>query len=204
MKLKEIFKLLKEEHNILNLFWYNFAKVDEGVYRSAQMLPWRLKKVIKKYGIKTVINLRGNNKNFLYQLEKDICNELGVDYFNVSLLSRSPEKIKKKELQKLVDIFKNGKKPLLFHCKAGADRTGFAAVLWHVLNNKDVDWAIDKELNIKYLYFSFTKAGKIKQIFKMYNGDNFVEWFDKNRDLFKDFKTSSFADMLYDKILKRE
>ena len=66
MKISEIIKILSEEHNLLNLFWFNFHKVDDGVYRSAQLMPWRLKKIIKKYNIKTVINLRGNNKNYLY------------------------------------------------------------------------------------------------------------------------------------------
>jgi hypothetical protein len=60
--MKEIIKILTEEHNAINLFWNNFHKVDEGVYRSAQILPWRLKKIIKKYNIKTIINLRGKKK----------------------------------------------------------------------------------------------------------------------------------------------
>jgi len=37
------------EHSILNIFWKNFHKIDEGVYRSAQMNPYSLKKYIKKY-----------------------------------------------------------------------------------------------------------------------------------------------------------
>ncbi|NPA11846.1 MAG: dual specificity protein phosphatase family protein [Epsilonproteobacteria bacterium] len=204
MKLKEIFKLLKEEHNLLNLFWVNFGKVDDGVYRSAQLLPWRLKKILKKHNIKTVINLRGNNKNYMYKLEKDICSNLGVEYHTISLLSRSPERIRKEELQKLIDIFNNSPKPVLFHCKAGADRTGFAAVLWHIINGGDKHQAIKKELNIKYLYLPFTKAGKIKKVFEMYDEGDFVEWFDNNRENFKNIKTSKLADLLYDKILKRE
>jgi uncharacterized protein (TIGR01244 family) len=204
LKISEILKVITEEHNILNLFWFNFHKVDEGVYRSAQLMPWRLKKIIKKYGIKTIINLRGNNKNFLYEKEKEICEQMGVEYYTVSLLSRSPEKIRKSELEKLVDILKNAKKPILFHCKAGADRTGFTAVLWHILKGRDKNEAIKKELNIKYLYFPWSKAGKIKKVFELYEGGDFIEWFDKNREKFKEFKTSKFSDFIYDKVLKRE
>jgi len=203
--LREFFKIITEEHNFLNLFWFNFHKVDEGVYRSAQLTPWRLKKIIKKYGIKTIINLRGNNKNYLYQREKEICEEIGVDYYTVALLSRSPERIRKEELEKLVNILKTAKKPILFHCKAGADRTGFVAVLWHILKGRDKNWAIDKELRLKYLYLPWSKAGKIKKVFELYDGkSDFVEWFDKNREKFKEFKSNKFADFITDRILRKE
>ena len=203
--MREFFKVITEEHNILNLFWFNFHKVDEGVYRSAQLTPWRLKKIIKKYGIKTIINLRGNNKNYLYQREKEICEEIGVDYYTVALLSRSPERIRKEELEKLVNILKTAKKPILFHCKAGADRTGFVAVLWHILKGRDKKWAIDKELRLKYLYLPWSKAGKIKKVFELYDGkSDFVEWFDKNREKFKEFKSNRFADFITDRILRKE
>jgi len=203
--LREFIKIVSEEHNFLNLFWFNFHKVDEGVYRSAQMTPWRLKKIIKKYGIKTIINLRGNNKNYIYKREKEICKEIGVKYHTVALLSRSPERIRREELEKLVNILKTAKKPILFHCKAGADRTGFVAVLWHILNGRDKKWAIDKELRLKYLYLPWSKAGKIKKVFELYDGkSDFVEWFDKNRDKFKEFKSNRFADFITDKVLRKE
>jgi len=203
--LREFFKIITEEHNFLNLFWFNFHKVDEGVYRSAQLTPWRLKKIIKKYNIKTIINLRGNNKNYLYKREEEICKEMGVEYYTVALLSRSPERIRKEELDKLVNILKTAKKPILFHCKAGADRTGFVAVLWHILNGRDKKWAIDKELRLKYLFLPWSKAGKIKRVFELYDGkSDFVEWFDKNRENFKEFKSSKLGDFISDKVLRKE
>ena len=38
----------------------------------------------------------------------------------------------------------------------------------------------------------------------MYEGGDFVEWFDINREKFKEFKTSKLSDFVYDKVLKRE
>ncbi len=204
MKFSEVFKILAEEHNFINLFWSNFHKVDEWVYRSAQILPWRLEKIIKKYGIKTIINLRGNNKNYLYQKEKEICEKLGVDYYTVALSSRKPEVTRKEELEKLINLLKNAKKPLLFHCKAGADRSGFVAVLWHILQGKDKNEAIKKELKLRYGYLDFSKAGKIKKVFEEYPGGDFLEWFDKNREKFKEYKGSQVGNFLADKILRRE
>ena len=204
--MRELAKILTEEHNFVNLFWTNLSKVDEGVYRSAQLTPWKLEKLIRKYNLKTIINLRGNNKNYMYQKAKEICKKMGVEYYTVSLLSRSPHKIRKEELEKLIFLLQNAKKPILFHCKAGADRSGFTAVLYHILNGKDKNEAIKKELRLKYGYLSFTKAGRIKKLFEMYDGkEDFLEWFVKNREVIeKSYKANKLADFLYDKILKRE
>jgi len=205
-KVKEFIKIIKEEHNFVNLFWTNFYEVDKEVFRSAQLTPWKLKKIIKKYKIKTIINLRGNNKNYLYKKEEEICKKFEIDYYKVSLLSRNPHTIRRSELEKLISIFKSAKKPILFHCKAGADRSGFSAVLWHILQGKNKYWAIKKELRFKYAYLSFTKAGRIKKLFEMYDeSEDFLEWFDKNRDLIeKSYKTNRIFDFLYDKVLRRE
>lgn len=203
--LREFFKIITEEHNFINLFWFNFHKVDDGVYRSAQITPWRLKKIIKKYNIKTIINLRGNNKNYIYKREKEICEELGVEYQTISISSRNPHDIRKEEIEKLIYLLKNAKKPILFHCKAGADRTGLVAVLWHIINGKDKNKAIKKELRLKYGYLSFSKAGRIKKMFEMYDGSDFVEWLEKNRDKIKNsYKSNKIADFIYDKVLRRE
>ncbi len=204
--MREFFKIITEEHNFINLFWTNLSKVDEGVYRSAQLTPWKLKKLIKKYNLKTIINLRGNNKNYLYQKEREICEKMGVEYYTISLLSRSPHKIRKEELEKLIFLLQNAKKPLLFHCKAGADRSGFTAVLYHILNGKDKFEAIRKELKLKYGYLSFSKAGRIKKLFELYDEkEDFLDWFVKNREIIeKNYKSNKLADFLYDKILKRE
>ena len=204
--MREFFKIITEEHNFINLFWTNLSKVDEGVYRSAQLTPWKLEKLIKKYNLKTIINLRGNKKNYMYQKEKEICEKMGVEYYTVSLLSRSPHRIRKKELEKLIFLLQNAKKSLLFHCKAGADRSGFAAVLYHILNGKDKNEAIKKELRLRYGYLSFTKAGRIKKLFELYDEkEDFLEWFLKNREVIeKSYKANKLADFLYDKILKRE
>ena len=201
MRVKEIFKILFEEHNFVNLFWFNFHKVDNGVYRSAQMTPWRLKKIIKKYGIKTIINLRAKD-NYLYRVEEQICKEYGVEYINIALYSRSVNSIN--ELKRLKDALLNSKKPILMHCKAGADRTGFAATLYHILNGMPPKEAVKRELRLKYLYLAFTKAGIVKKLFLSYKGDeDFLTWYEKEGQYIK-YNSNKFADFIYDKILRRE
>jgi protein tyrosine/serine phosphatase len=202
--MREIFKILTEEHNVINLFWNNFHKVDEGVYRSAQILPWRLKKIIKKYNIKTIINLRGK-KNYLYKKEKEICEKMGVEYIELQISSRILPKLGEMEKLKEILLDKN-KKPILFHCKAGADRTGFVATFYHIINGKSPKEAIKKELKLRYGYISLSKAGRVKEFFLKYDGEkDFLEWAKENRDKIQaNFSENPFIDFIYEKILRRE
>jgi protein tyrosine/serine phosphatase len=202
--MREVIKILMEEHNVINLFWSNFHKVDEGIYRSAQILPWRLKKIIKKYGIKTVINLRGK-KNYLYKKEKEICEKMGVEYIEISISSRTLPTIEEMEKLKKILLDKS-KRPILFHCKAGADRTGFVATFYHIINGKSPKEAIKKELKLRYGYISLSKAGRIKEFFSKYDGKkDFLKWAKENRDkIQKGFSENPFVDFIYEKILRRE
>ena len=203
--MREFFKIVTEEHNFINLFWTNFHKVDEGVYRSAQLTPWKLKKLIKKYNIKTIINLRGNNKNYLYKKEKEICEKMRVKYIPFQISSRNLPK--DYEIKELIEIFKNEKKPILFHCKAGADRTGMVATMYHIINGKSKKEAIKKELKLRYGYLSLSKAGRIKKMFELYDENEcFFSWFKKNQNFLEKvtFKANPFVDFIFEKLLKRE
>jgi len=203
--LREFFKIITEEHNFVNLFWTNFHKINEDVYRSAQLTPWKLKKLIKKYNIKTIINLRGNHKNYMYKKEKEICKKMGVIYIPFQISSRHLPK--DYEIEALIDIFKNAKKPLLFHCKAGADRTGMVSTLYHIINGVNKKEAIKRELKLRYGYLSLSKAGRIKKMFELYDEkEDFLSWFKKNKNFLENitFKANPLADFIFEKVLKRE
>ena len=203
--MKEFFKIITEEHNFVNLLWFNFHKVDEGVYRSAQLTPWKLKKIIKKYNIKTIINLRGTKKNYMYEKEKEICEKFGVKYIPFQIASRNLPK--PEEIEELINIFKNEQKPMLFHCKAGADRTGFVATLYHIVNGKSKKEAIKKELKLRYGFLALSKAGRIKKLFEEYNEkEDFLTWVKKNQKKLENttFKANPIVDFIFEKILRRE
>ena len=203
--MREFFKIITEEHNFINLFWTNFHKVDNEVYRSSQLTPWKLKRLIKKYNIKTIINLRGNHKNYLYQKEKEICKKMDVIYIPFQISSRNLPK--DYEIESLINIFKNAKKPLLFHCKAGADRTGMVSTLYHIINGINKKEAIKRELKLRYGYLSLSKAGRIKKMFELYNEEeDFLDWFRKNQKFLENvtYKTNPLVDFIFEKVLKRE
>lgn len=205
-KLKLYFYALFVEHSILNIFWKNFYKVDEGVYRSAQMNPYTLKKYIKKYNLKTIITFRQDiNKSPLSILEKEICEEMGVKFIRIGLTSRRLPN--KEKLLELKQTFETIDKPFLMHCKAGADRTSLASALYLYWQGRSYE-EIKKQFSIKFLHLKHSKAGLIDYCFDKFiesNEKDIIKWCDENREkLQKEFKPQGFWSFVNDKILGRE
>ena len=75
------------DHEIIRRVWTNFYKVAPGVYRSNQPSRGRLEKM-KAMGIRTVLNLRGVTKTAHYLLEKEACEDLGLELVDAQLLAR--------------------------------------------------------------------------------------------------------------------
>jgi protein tyrosine/serine phosphatase len=194
------------EHSILNIFWKNFHKIDEGVYRSAQMNPYSLKKYIKKYRIKTIITFRQDiDKSPLSIMEKKVCEEMGVEFIRIGLTSRRlPKKEKLIELKKRLEI---SKKPLLMHCKAGADRTSLASFLYLYWNGK-IDKAKQQFSFLRFGHIKNSKAGIIDYCadkFLKSNQQDIIEWCENNRERLQiEFKPKGLFSFINDTLLKRE
>jgi protein tyrosine phosphatase (PTP) superfamily phosphohydrolase (DUF442 family) len=108
----------------------NFLMVDDGnFYRSRQLTTEKLEQYINIFKIKTVVNLRKSAaRTNEGKAEEALCKRLGVDFNHVPMnAKRMPAK---ETLYALLDIFDNAPRPIIVHCKAGADRTGLVAALW--------------------------------------------------------------------------
>jgi protein tyrosine phosphatase (PTP) superfamily phosphohydrolase (DUF442 family) len=108
----------------------NFHTVEKDVlYRSAQPTGGDLEMIVNKHGIKSVINLRGAGpgQNW-YDNELIVSEQYGLKRVDISMSAeRLPHK---RDLVKLLDAFRDLPKPILVHCRAGADRTGEAAAIF--------------------------------------------------------------------------
>lgn len=110
-----------------------FYEVDPGrLYRSQQPTAEDLQKYIDENGIKTVINLRGENVGEKwYDEEAAVAKKNNVELINIGMsASRLPHR---KDLIKLLDSFETAQQPILIHCRAGVDRTGEAAAIYQML-----------------------------------------------------------------------
>lgn len=110
----------------------NFHVVEPGaLYRSAQMDGTELTKTIQSYGIRTVLNLRGENtgKDW-YDAEIAAATAAGVEHVDIPMSAREePDETK---LQRLMTILRTAPQPILVHCQSGSDRTGLASALYEL------------------------------------------------------------------------
>lgn len=106
----------------------NFREVvPQKVYRSAQPSVADLRKWAQRYGIKTLINLRGYHGGELREQEKKVAKELGISYAELNL--RANEMLPPNQLKELVHVIETAEPPVLVHCRRGVDRAGTASAL---------------------------------------------------------------------------
>ena len=153
------------DHAFLRTFWTNFFEIAPGVYRSNQPTHSRFEKY-KAMGIKTVVNLRGEDKYAHYLFEKETCEALDLRLLNAKLWARSAAP--RKRIVHVIDTLRAAEKPFVFHCKSGADRAGFVAAMYlMVFENKPVEVA-RKQLSLKYIHLDFTATGVQDYILDVY------------------------------------
>ncbi|MBA5723713.1 dual specificity protein phosphatase family protein [Candidatus Liberibacter sp.] len=106
----------------------NFHEVLPGiVYRSAQPDDEFIEYLWKNHAIKSIINLREDTAEW-YTKEEAISRKLGIKLLNFPM---SPSKeLNEERIRNLVSLMSSAPKPLLIHCKGGADRTGLASALY--------------------------------------------------------------------------
>ena len=108
----------------------NFRTVSPSrVYRSGQLTEKQLMEYAKKYGIRSVLNLRGRNEQSDWWKEEiAAAGRLGLKHYDLELSSgREPAA---KEIWELETIFKDAPKPLLIHCFGGADRSALVSAMY--------------------------------------------------------------------------
>ena len=75
-------------------------------------------------------------------------------------------------LLELLDHLRDMPKPMLVHCKSGADRTGLAVTLYlHVIKGRPLDEA-RRALHWKYAHFPIGKAGIVHRMLDAYAADH--------------------------------
>jgi protein tyrosine/serine phosphatase len=117
-------------------------------------------------GVKTVINLRGEDAFAHYLFEKESCEKLGLTLVNRKLWARSAAP--RENIVAVIDALREAEKPLILHCKSGADRAGFVSAMYlMVFEDVPVETAM-KQLSIKYIHLKHTKTGLQGYILRVY------------------------------------
>lgn len=140
-----------------NFFYDNFYPIVKGkIYRSAQLSGPKLRKIIKKNRIRTIINLKGLKTNKNYRIESEIANKNNVKLFNFKFTAHKLPSYTK--LDTLIDTLINAEKPILIHCHRGADRSGMAGALALAIEKDPPLSVLKKQFSLRYGVIPFNNS----------------------------------------------
>ncbi|MGY6646544.1 MAG: tyrosine-protein phosphatase [Salinarimonas sp.] len=209
-RLRAWINMLFVDHGIFRLIYLNLHEVAPGFYRSAQPVPHQLARFARMGG-RSVVYLRGGREHGSWQLEQEACARLGLKLEEFVVRSRgAPDRA---EMLAAEDFFAQLEKPVLVHCKSGADRAGFVSALYMLLAEKvSADEAL-KQLSWRYGHFRHARTGILDAFFERYRdegearGLSFATWVREHYDpqaLEQDFRAGLISEILVDKIMRRE
>ena len=199
------------DHAFFRVF-YNLRKaVAPGIYRSAHPWPYPLRAAARA-GVKTVLNFRGTEDTLGSNvLEWEACERAGLKLLHLPLRSRDAPTAE--EVLGLEALFENEAKPILMHCKSGADRAGLASTVYLLMRGVPLDTALKQMEFWQHGHVRQAKTGVLDHFFETYrrhhaeHGTPFREWIERHYDrnaVNASFHASWWANQLVDKVLRRE
>jgi protein tyrosine/serine phosphatase len=131
----------------------NFHAVEPGIiYRSGQLNGAQFAARIAENGLRTIVNLRGNNSGQRwYDDEVRSSDATGVRHIDFPI--SAGRELTDDEIDRLTALLRDSPRPILIHCEAGADRSGFVAALYELsVANRSPDEA-RAQLSFRYGHF---------------------------------------------------
>jgi protein tyrosine/serine phosphatase len=199
------------DHALLRIAWRNWGVVESGrLYRSNHPLPWQFAEAARRHGIRSVLNLRGHRTECGSDaLGRDAARRLGLVHADQPFESRGAPH--RDRLLRLIELYRTLPQPILIHCKSGADRTGLAAGVWHLIRGRGAAVAM-RELDLRYGHVAAARTGILDAFFAAYaqaeaRGTSFEDWLANDYDeaeLRTAFQPRPVASWFTDQVLRRE
>jgi protein tyrosine/serine phosphatase len=198
------------DHAVFRVLWDNWATVVPGrLYRSNHPTPARMAAAMRRYGLRTVLNLRGHRQCGSDALSRDAAERLGLIHIDAPFESRGAPH--RDRILRLAEIFRTMQEPVLMHCKSGADRAGLGAGLFLMLNGGTTRDAL-AQLSWRFGHFSRSRTGILDAFFIRYAMEAegrkpFLDWVRDDYDemaLRRDFVAGGLSSFINDRVLVRE
>lgn len=146
----------------------NFHEVEPGkLYRTSQLSAAGMREVLDEYHIRTVIRLRGGKPGDSgFDATFVPTQEAGATFVHVPMTARAlpnPD-----TLRALWQAVVTAERPVLVHCKAGADRSGLASALFILHETGDLRLAKEQLHVLPYLHAGWGRTDAMDQVLEMY------------------------------------
>jgi hypothetical protein len=152
---------------------FNQYDVDANVIRSRQPSEAFVRRLDEDEGLAAILSLRDETGIGPY---KNYAEEHGIALYPVGISKKAfPPK---ERLQEIVDVVSNPENfPLLMHCQAGIDRSGFAAAVYELVQGKSAAEA-KKQLSLWHGHISYCPLDKIIDSYEVAEGKgvDFETW----------------------------
>jgi protein tyrosine/serine phosphatase len=157
----------------------NLYRIDNDIWRSNQPGRRRLLR-LKAQGLASVLSLRGDSDDAASVIEKRAAAEVGVPLHFVRM--RAHKLPQPEVLLDAIDKLRTLPRPLLVHCKSGADRTGLMITIYlHAMKGVPLAEA-RRALSWRYAHASWGRAGIVHEVLDAYardraeTGIGFEDW----------------------------
>ncbi len=197
------------DHAIFRTVWTNWAVVVPGkLYRANHPTPARLRAATRRYGLRTLINLRGRRECGSDALSREMALRLGLIHIDMAFESRGAPH--RDRILRFAEIYRQLETPALMHCKSGADRAGLAAGLAILFEGGTAAQAA-AQLSWRFGHFHRSRTGILDAFFALYaqaeGSVPFLDWvrsFYDEEGLRQSFKPAGFSSFINDRLLQRE
>ena len=198
------------DHALLRLVWGNWGVVAPGLlYRGNHPTPGQLARAKRRFGLRSVINLRGATQNGSDALSREQAGRLGLVVVDVALSSgRAPPR---ETILALAEALRRAPAPALLHCKSGADRTAFAAAVFVLMEGGTVEAAL-RHMSLRHGHLRRSRAGVLDAVLLQFAHESegrrtFLDWVATQYaadEVTRRFKSGGLAGFLHDRVLRRE
>jgi protein tyrosine/serine phosphatase len=198
------------DHAVFRLVWSNLAPVLPGrVYRCNHPTPTRLRGMVRRLGIRSLINLRGKTQSGSDALSREAARTLGLCFHDMAFESRGAPQ--RDRILRLYDIYQSTQLPAVIHCKSGADRAGLAAGLVVLFEGGSAAEAM-RQLSLRFGHIRQAKTGILDAFFLLYEREAegrkpFLDWVREDYDeaaLRSAFHANGLASFINDWVLAHE
>src|SRR6266567_2161025 len=145
------------DHAIFRTVYSNFATVIPGrLYRCNHPTPMRIRRFARRYGVTTIVNLRGETGTGSYHLSREAAEKLGIAYHDLSVESRGAPH--RDRILRLLGIWRSSAGPVVLYCKSGADRVGLASGLCLLFEGRSAATAL-RQLSLRFGHIRRARTG---------------------------------------------